>query len=191
MKKLLTSCALICVAAVPATASAADPTPAQFKNASKYCKALKAASGANFATLYKNHGKCVSTVAKSKAKKDDQQAATAKTNASKTCKAERGNTAQSRAAFNAKYGQKGNGIGKCVSQQAKQERTEAEKQEKAEDQNRISAAKQCKTERGSTTESKQAFAVKYGTNKNKKNAFGKCVSKTAKAMNEQEQTNQS
>jgi hypothetical protein len=195
MKKLLTMCALLCVAALPATASAADPTPAQFKNAAKFCKEFKKASGANFATMFgtkKNaYGKCVSQTAKAKAKKDAQQAAAAQTNAAKTCKAERGTTNESRAAFKAKYGEKGNGIGKCVSQEAKKNRAEAEKQEKAEDQNRVSAAKQCKTERGTTTESKNAFAAKYGTNKNKRNAFGKCVSKTAKAMNEQEQTTQS
>jgi hypothetical protein len=40
--------------------------------------------------------------------------------------------------------------------------------------------KACRAERGTTTESMAAFADKYGTNKNKKNAFGKCVSKAAK-----------
>jgi hypothetical protein len=42
------------------------------------------------------------------------------------------------------------------------------------------AQQQCRTERaqmGTTT-----FASTYGTNKNKSNAFGKCVSKTAKAQ---------
>ena len=44
------------------------------------------------------------------------------------------------------------------------------------------AAKTCKAERGTTAESKAAFAAKYGTNVSKKNAFGKCVSKLAKAQ---------
>ena len=39
------------------------------------------------------------------------------------------------------------------------------------------AAKTCKAERSADP---QAFAEKYGTNKNKKNAYGKCVSQTAK-----------
>ena len=41
------------------------------------------------------------------------------------------------------------------------------------------AAKACKAERASL--GADAFAAKYGTNPNKKNAFGKCVSKLAKA----------
>jgi hypothetical protein len=43
------------------------------------------------------------------------------------------------------------------------------------------AAKACKAERGTTPESEAAFDTEYGTNDNKKNAFGKCVSKAAKA----------
>ena len=44
------------------------------------------------------------------------------------------------------------------------------------------AAKMCKAERGTTAESIAAFKTKYGTNANKANAFGKCVSKLAKAQ---------
>jgi hypothetical protein len=43
------------------------------------------------------------------------------------------------------------------------------------------AQKLCRAERGTTTATKAAFAQKYGTNKNKKNAFGKCVSQKASA----------
>ena len=39
------------------------------------------------------------------------------------------------------------------------------------------AAKQCKAERKADP---AAFAAKYGTNENKRNAFGKCVSKTVR-----------
>ena len=41
----------------------------------------------------------------------------------------------------------------------------------------VNAAKTCKAER---TADPAAFREKYGTNKNKRNAFGKCVSKTTK-----------
>ena len=44
------------------------------------------------------------------------------------------------------------------------------------------AAKACKAERDAN---ETAFAQKYGTNENKKNAYGKCVSKTAKASTEE------
>ena len=44
------------------------------------------------------------------------------------------------------------------------------------------AAKKCRAERGTTAESIAAFKAKYGTNANKANAFGKCVSKLAMAQ---------
>ena len=43
------------------------------------------------------------------------------------------------------------------------------------------AAKACKAERGTTAESITAFKNKYGTNANKANAFGKCVSAKSKS----------
>ena len=43
MRKLLV-CVLSVAVIVPAVASAADPAPSDFKNAAKYCKALRAAS---------------------------------------------------------------------------------------------------------------------------------------------------
>jgi hypothetical protein len=43
---------------------------------------------------------------------------------------------------------------------------------------RKNASKECKAERG--TIGAQAFAEKYGTNKNRKNAHGKCVSSRAR-----------
>ena len=89
----------------------------------------------------------------------------------KNCKAER--TADP-AAFAAKYGTNKNGknaLGKCVSQ------TERELKTAAADAIE-NAAKQCKAEH---TADAAAFAAKYGTNANKRNAFGKCVSKTVRA----------
>ena len=98
----------------------------------------------------------------------------AEKNAAKKCKAERGTTEQSIAAFKEKYGtnkNKANAFGKCVSAQVKK----AEEQDAAEE----NAAKKCKAERGTTEQSIAAFKQKYGTNANKANAFGKCVSKLA------------
>src|SRR5436190_24178471 len=53
------------------------------------------------------------------------------------------------------------------------------------DANNTNAAKACKAERASLGDA--AFAAKYGTNKNKKNAFGKCVSKLASAKTSEQQ----
>ena len=45
----------------------------------------------------------------------------------------------------------------------------------------MNAAETCKTERDANAD---AFKEKYGTNKSKSNAFGKCVSALAKAQND-------
>ena len=97
-------------------------------------------------------------------------------NAAKKCKDMRKNQASG---FASLYGTKPNAFGKCVSAQAKlQSGTESEANENAED----NAAKACKKERGTTAESMTAFKNRYGTNANKANAFGKCVSKLAEAQ---------
>ena len=49
------------------------------------------------------------------------------------------------------------------------------------------AARQCKAERGVTAESTNAFRIKYGTNANGRNAFGRCVSIRARANAELKQ----
>ena len=103
--------------------------------------------------------------------------------AEKACRAEQGTTAQSKAAFAEKYGtnkNKKNAFGKCVSSKSKGEDDDEADEDKGEKQDKMNASKKCKAERGTTAASIAAFAEKYGTNKNKKNAFGKCVSKAAK-----------
>jgi hypothetical protein len=102
----------------------------------------------------------------------------AEKNAAKKCKAER--TKLGVQAFKDKYGtnaNKANAFGKCVSGMDKKpvDENDAAEGEQAEK----NAAKQCKVEREKL--GVQAFKDKYGTNANKANAFGKCVSKLAKA----------
>jgi hypothetical protein len=154
---------------VPAVSTAAV-SQTDFKNAAKFCKALRADLGVTtFKQTYgtnKNksnaYGKCVSKHARTL---DEVHS-----DAVKQCKAER---ALDPAAFAAKYGTNKNGknaLGKCVSQ--------AERELKATVADEIeNAAKQCKAERKADA---AAFAIKYGSNKNKRNAFGKCVSKTVR-----------
>ena len=158
--------------AVPAGALADDDAANATPNASQSCKQQRETMGeATFKATYgtnKNRsnalGKCVSKM--SKAQQGDQSSA------AKACKTEQqANTA----AFAAKYGTNNNGKnanGKCVSSKS----TEAD--EKRTDAT-VSAAKQCKTERKADP---AAFKETYGTNKNKSNAFGKCVSAKAKAQ---------
>ena len=76
MTRMLVVCASVGMLLVP-TAFAADPTPADFKNAAKYCKAVRESKGVEaFQALYgknankKNaYGKCVAQTAKAKAEK--------------------------------------------------------------------------------------------------------------------------
>ena len=93
-------------------------------------------------------------------------------NAAKACKAER---AADLAAFKTRYGtnaNKANAFGKCVSGKVKKAEEEVEAEEAREN-----AAKKCKAERAANA---TAFNTTYGTNANKSNAFGKCVSKLSK-----------
>jgi hypothetical protein len=124
-----------------------------------------------------------------------------KREAKKECRAERGTTDATREAFKTKYGSFGHCLhqtareakaerrkahrdavkacrgehpfGKCVSQKAKAERQAQDEDDAAEAEDTTNAAQECDTERSAD---EQAFADKYGTNHNKKNAFGKCVS---------------
>jgi len=107
------------------------------------------------------------------------QAQNADKNAATKCKAERQSMGVE--AFQKKYGTNHNlrnAFGKCVSSKSKDAEDEKdEDDDKGEKSN--GAAKACKAERASIGVG--AFAKKYGTNHNLKNAFGKCVSGKAKA----------
>jgi ribosomal protein S24E len=165
---------LLALLAVPAFSLGAGTGKGKDKaNAARLCKAQREAMGVNaFRQLYgtnKNRknafGKCVSKLAKQQAENRE--------NAAKACKAERDEIGAD--AFKDKYGtnkNKSNAFGKCVSQHAKQK---TEEQQEAT----INAAKTCKAERAEI--GADAFKDKYGTNHNKRNAFGKCVSQHAHA----------
>ena len=166
MKKLLLAAALSAAVVAPSAALAQDPAPSDFKNAAKFCKDFRDGAGkANFVTMFgtkKNaYGKCVSQTAKKTAAEDAVQAKEARTNAAKECKAE---------------GLKGREYGKCVSTKAKAKKAAADKEDEAQEDDRINAAKSCKAAKKADA---TKFAADYGT---RKNAFGKCVSKTAKEL---------
>jgi hypothetical protein len=174
MRKTLSLVAAACMA-VPAAAVAKDSGGDTSNSAAKACKEQRSSMGSGaFKAAYgtnKNRsnafGKCVSKMTRMQ-EADGEKAA-------KECKAERRSNS---VAFAAKYGTNKNGknaYGKCVSQksdEADDERTDAT----------VSASKQCKAERKA---GESAFAQKYGTNKGNKNAFGKCVSRTAKTLQDQ------
>jgi hypothetical protein len=120
MAKVLAFCALVVAIAAP-TALAADPVPADFKNAAKYCQALRTAKGVEaFRAQWGTNpnkmnafGKCVSATNKAKAKAkgedakkdDDDDAAESKANAA--CK-------KLQSADAAKFAQDYKNFGQCV-----------------------------------------------------------------------------
>jgi hypothetical protein len=197
VKKLLTT---VCIAATalaaPAAATAKQhpkPTKAEKQDAKQYCQQLRKSAGKkNFREMFgtgKNHVNAMRNCKRSQSKelaRDDAKAAKqAKTNAAKQCKAERQADPQG---FKDQYGTGKNGrnaFGKCVSQHAKQNRREAKAEENQEQQTEINAAQQCRAERKESGD--DAFRAQYGTGKNGRNAFGKCVSKKAKAAEQEQQ----
>ena len=105
---------------------------------------------------------------------------TDKRNAAKECKAERGTTSATREAFAERYGtnaNKSNAFGKCVSAKTREEHAERHKA-------KSNASRQCRAERDEI--GRQAFAEKYGTNRNNRNAFGKCVKQKKSEMEQEE-----
>jgi len=173
---------------LPASA-VAQPTQNDRTNAAQECRdergdtdASREAFRARYGTNENKRnafGKCVSR----RAQDEESERQSAHSNASKECREERGDTAASRAAFRERYGtnkNKSNAFGKCVSQKARQKQAAADRRDQQQIESRHNAAKECDEERGDTAASRAAFREKYGTNPNKRNAFGKCVSQKAR-----------
>ena len=191
MRKLIAVTGALALLAVP-TGAVAKPSESNEANAAQECRAERGDSAATreaFRVRYGTNktksnafGKCVSA----RARDEEHEGETARANASKHCKAE----AEQLGAepFAAKYGSGKNGRnahGKCVSGKAKEHEAAADAEDKEQIEERKSAAKTCAAERKEIGET--AFAQRYGTNKNKRNAFGKCVSQTAKAQHDEDE----
>ena len=168
--------------AVPAAAAAQDSRPADGGSPAQLCRAERAQLGAQtFKTLYGTNatksnafGKCVAKKAKAQDANEETAAA--------ACREERNDPGFSAShggkTFEQFYGtgKKGkNAFGKCVSAKAKAVA-------KAKSAATVNAAQECKRERAADPSS---FREKYGTNKRKSNAFGKCVSRRTKETSAQ------
>ena len=165
MRKLI-FLAVITFLALPALAVAGSPpSPASQAAAVKQCTTERSANATAFKLLYGTlpnrsnaFGKCVSKLA--------QQNEQEHSNAAAQCRTERSSDPT---AFATTYGtgsKHRNAFGNCVSKKAKAAaaaRVEAT----------VNAAKSCWTERKADL---AAFKTRYGTNADKSNAFGKCVS---------------
>jgi hypothetical protein len=170
MKKLMLTVCLVALAA-PAAALADNPSPGDFQAAQKACAAQRTAMTlATFKATYgaNAYGKCVSTWAH----KVQQNTAAA----SASCQALKAD-----ANFAASHGGKTfdqfygtgksgkNAMGNCVS-------STSQAATAAQNQATISAARSCRTDQKADP---AGFATHYGA---KTNAFGKCVSAKAKAL---------
>ena len=175
MKRVLGIVIALAVFAVPAGAAMAKTSKADRQEAKKECRAERGTTDATreaFKAKWGGFGHCLHQTAREA--KAERKAA--HRNAAKDCREERGDTADSIAAFRDKYGtnaNKKNAFGKCVSQKAKAQRQEQDQEDAAQAEETKNAAQECDAER---TADRKAFEDKYGANKNKKNAFGKCVS---------------
>jgi hypothetical protein len=192
MRRMTMLVGAVAALAAPTAAQAGDePTTTDRQNAAQECRFRRGTTDATreaFRVKYGTNkngknafGKCVSRHARD----EHSEGKAAKSNAAKLCDAERGTTAETQAAFSKKYGTGKNGknaFGKCVSQKAKEQAEAADAKDEQAAVARKSAAKQCDEERGETADAHVAFRQKYGTNKNGRNAFGKCVSAKAKAQ---------
>ena len=112
--RIMVVCAAVAAMVVPA-ALAADPVPADFKNAAKYCKAVRESKGVEaFQTQYGKNankknafGKCVSATAKTKAAKREDAEDAAEAKATADCKKQKTDDA-------AKFAEKYKNLGQCV-----------------------------------------------------------------------------
>jgi uncharacterized protein YktA (UPF0223 family) len=169
MKRVLIITATLAALAAPLTGVASAKTSkADKREAKQECKALRGDTDASreaFKAQYRNFGKCVSE----KAREAKAERKKAHRNAAKDCRDER---SADQAAFSAKY----RNFGKCVSEKAKAKQEEQDADDADDAEAQTNAAKECDTERSAD---RKAFEEQYGTNHNKKNAFGKCVSQKA------------
>jgi hypothetical protein len=174
MRKPLLAALTAGLVLVPAVALAeTTPTGQDRANAARLCSAQRTAMGVPaFKLLYGTNadrsnafGKCVSKLARLQVQNRE--------NAAKQCRSEQNDptfaATHDGKTFEQFYGTgKGkNAFGRCVSTKAKA--ASAEQQQAT-----INAAKACKAERAQMGAA--AFRAKYGTNPNKRDAFGKCVS---------------
>ena len=176
MKKITVSIGLALALALPAGAIAKpNPDNADKRAAKAECKTLRGSTEVTregFRTQFRSFAACVRKTAVEEA----QEEQTAHSNAAKECKAER---AADPATFASSYGtarMSRNAFGKCVSKKAKAKEHAADEQDAEDAAEFKNAAKECDSER---TADATAFAEKYGTNENNRNAFGKCVSSKA------------
>jgi hypothetical protein len=176
MKTITAAIGLAAMLALPA-AVAAEPSENDHRAAQKECKQERGATRATreaFKFKYHSMSRCV----RRRAADEEDERGKARSNAAHDCKAERKTLGAED--FADEYGtnrNKRNAYGKCVSEKATENKADMDAKDDEEAAEFRNAAKRCAAER--RTMGDEDFAEEYGTNRNKRNAFGKCVSRKA------------
>jgi membrane protein involved in colicin uptake len=171
MKTMLAGAGLALVLLIP-TGATAKPDKSERDAAKAQCVTERGKSKVTreaFRLKYEGFADCVGK----KAADEEAENQEAARNASQECRAERN---ADRTAFNENYGTNKNGknaFGKCVSGKASEKKAAMDAADAQEVAAAKNAAKQCGAERAAD---EAAFREEYGTNRNGRNAFGKCVS---------------
>ena len=163
MRTLFTAIVLIALLVLPAGA-AAKPDQADKRAAIAQCKSERGKSKATrkaFKSRYHSFRRCV----RQNTTEEAAERKKARENAAKLCKAE---------------GHKGKAFGQCVAAKAKEQKQAEDAEDAQEVQAFKNAAKQCQAESADpsfpASHDGKTFEEFYGTNHNRRNAFGKCVS---------------
>lgn len=150
MKKLTIGCALAGLLAFPGVAAAADRH--EVRDAARECRADRAAMGAEqFRVEHGSLGRCI----RANVRADRRADRAARRQAVRDCRDQ---------------GLRGRELAQCVRGEVR----EAEAEQRQDARERRNAARECRAERDAMGE--EEFRRQYGTNHNKRNAFGKCVS---------------
>jgi hypothetical protein len=173
MTKVFTAMGVVVALLFPA-AAVAKPDHEEKEAAKAECRDERGKTRATreaFRAKYQGFSDCV----RQNAAEEEAENEEAKENAAEECKAER---SEDPAAFRQKYGTNKNGknaFGKCVSGKASEKKAAMDAEDAEEAAEVKNAAKDCAAERREM--GREEFAEEHGTNRNKRNAFGKCVSK--------------
>jgi hypothetical protein len=187
--KTFTAVIVLAAALVVPAAAVAKPDASDKRAAIAQCKAERGKSKATrhaFKAKYHSFSRCIHQ----NAAEEHAEKAAAQRNAAKECKAERADAdfpaSHDGKSFQEFYGTGKNGknaYGKCVSQKARAFKKQEDEADKADVAAFKNAAKECQSEADDDafedSHDGKSFEDFYGTNRNHRNAFGKCVSSKA------------
>ncbi len=183
MTRVLLALALLAGLAAPPGVPA-KPDHSDERAAKQQCKSERGRSNATreaFRARYETSDRCV----RRKTAEEHAENEAANKNAAKQCKAERDDPQFAEEhqgkTFEEFYGTNenlNNAYGKCVSSNAKAHKDDMDAEDEEMAEKRKNAARKCAAERGEM--GTEAFAAEYRSNHNRRNAFGRCVSKNAR-----------